>query len=415
MKRLSRMFNICALALMLTGTVNGLAIAREKIYLSVTGEDLSGETLQFNQSQNEYELVVSREEFITWRRAANKFRYNNDLSSKGESDQPQDLFFVDNNWLPFLIQNSWVSGLSGLAADKSRFVPGLLDVATKDGILYAVPFSTKGLVLYYRSDFHTAYGLKTPECLDDLVSNCRVLMEKERLDHGLTIHYSAIHLDVLPFIWSQGGDILNNGKAALSSPKVLETMTLLSGLSKQGILPGKKTFDLLKKDYRNALTLFMEGKSAYLISWSSRVSDLEQSPLKGRFGVMQVPPFKRGQASFSVIGSWYFAIHAGSLHQKGARAFLDFMCSDRMQTIMASTHPGFLPVIQEDWKAGAPAMQNELKRALGSMRHRLNHPREQDISQVFENAVKQIVVEGRPALDILPAADHRIDSLLTNQ
>lgn len=412
MKRFARANKILLLSFILAVFCHNTGMAGEKITLMTTGEDFTEEAQRFNLSQNEYDLVVTRDKFINWRRAANRFRYFQTLSANSEAEQPMDLAIVDNNWLPALIQNGWLTDLSGLKTDKKRFLPCLIDAATQQGRLYAVPFSTKGLVLFYRRDFHEAHGLDPPQSLDKLVENCRVLIAREHLDHGLTIHYSAIHLDVLPFIWSGGGDVLTEGKASLNSPAIRTILDTFRELAQEGILPNKHTFSLLKKEYRAALTQFTEGRSAYLISWNSRVTELDQSVLMGKYGVMPVPSFKKGQEHYSVIGSWYFVVPENSLQKKGALAFLDFIYSDPMQVSISSMRPGFVPAIRDVKGIRPHPLHEDLESAMSSMRFRLNHPMEQDISQVFENAVKQIVAEGRPAEKILPAADRRIDALL---
>lgn len=397
-----------------------MGFASEKIVMNLTGEDLSDEVARFNGSQKDYELIVNNEAFINWRQAANRFRYKQGRARNGDSGQKVDVAFVDNNWLPGLIRDGSLKDLTNGISNKDRFLPGLLDIATDRGKLYAVPFSTKGLVLYYRKDFHETYGLKKPENMVELAANCRVLIEKEKLSHGLTLHYSAMHLDVLPLLWSQGGDILKNGKAALHESENIDVLNYLQGLAKEGILPGKEDFEFLKKAYRNALATFMEGRSAYLISWSNRLTDLENSPLKDRFGVMHIPAFKPGQPDYSVTGSWYLAINASSSMDKGALAFLEAICSDSYQYAMAEKKPGFLPVISSYYNRddGHPAvhpMFMDTMEALKHMRHRLNDPRESEIDFIFENAVRQILVEGKDAKSVLSMADQRIDMILAEE
>ncbi len=390
----------------------GIASAQIELVLSITGEDVSDVVKRFNDSQSEYRIVVQSKKYRNWRYAINQFRFSQESAAKGVADRMIDIAFIDNNWLAGMIQDRWLADLTEKIASPDNFVGGLAEAATQDGHLYALPFSNKGQVLYYRRDLHEKHGLSPPRTLKALEQNARLLMEREGLDHGMTIHYSAIHLDVLPFLWSNGGEILKNGEAVLNSSANIEALTSLQTLARARVLPGPGTFEYLKKAYSNAKKLFIQGKSAYILTWNNRIADFEDSPLAGKFGILPIPPLKDGQASFSVIGSWYFAVNSFSDKKEGALQFLRYFFKDDIQLEMALKSSSFIPasksVYANSQLKAANLYLKDLEAAMANMRHRLKHPKEPQISQIIESTIKEILIQGKPVKKMLEIAQKRI-------
>jgi multiple sugar transport system substrate-binding protein len=394
------------------------ACAITDIVLSITGEDVSGVASRFNQSQSDYRIIVQNQKYRNWRYAINQFRYNQEGTAGGAGNRVVDIAFIDNNWLAGMIQHRWLADITGKIVPANDFVNGLAEAAMKAGKLYALPFSNKGQVLFFRRDLHEKHGLPIPRTLKELERNARLLIQREGLDHGLTIHYSAMHLDVLPFLWSNGGGIMKKGEVIVNHPSNIETLTYLQVLARNRVLPGAQAFDMLKGKYSNAKKLFMEGKSAYIVTWNNRITDFENSSLAGKFGILPMPPVKAGQPSFSVIGSWYFAINAFSAHKEGALRFLNYFFMNQTQLDLALNSRAFLPAAKSVYaelqrRTANPYLQH-LKTAMANMRHRLEHPKEPQISHVLENTIKEILVEGKPVKELTDIAQRRVASIVAS-
>jgi multiple sugar transport system substrate-binding protein len=409
---------VCIIILFMT-TFPHMVSAREKLVLSITGEDITDVVKKFNQSQSNYHVVLQNQEYRNWRFAINQFRFKQAGATKNAKGSVIDIAFIDNNWLAGMIQDQWLEDITGKIVPTNSLINGLLDAATRNGRLYALPFSNKGQVLFYRKDLHEKHGLSFPRTLKELEQNALVLIEREGLDHGLTIHFSAIHLDVLPFLWSNGGGIIENGDIIVNHPSNVETLTYLQGLVKKRVLPGKKTFETLKGAYSNAKKLFMEGRSAYILTWSNRVAEFEKSQLAGKFGIIPIPPIKLEQPSFSVIGSWYFAVNSFSDHKEGASQFLRYFFSDHTQIDLALKSNSFIPATRSVYSNSKLKSENiylqELEAAMANMRHRLKHPKEPQISAVFENSIKEILIEGKSVKNLLDIAQQRIVSIINGK
>jgi len=411
-------FKVLALFLMFFVILLGLtffsltALAKEKVVLAITGEDVTDVVNRFNRSQLDYQIIIQSHKFRNWRYALNQFRFSQKNIEKEQPNKVVDIVFIDNNWLAGMIQSRWLENISGKIAKLDDIVEGLAEAASENDAIYALPFSNKGLVLYYRKDLHEKYRLPLPRTLKELEKNALILMEKESLDHGLTVHYSAMHLDILPLMWSNGGNIVSDGEVVLNSPENIETLSYLQALAHQKILPGPNTFEYLKGAYSNAKKLFMQGKSAYIITWNNRISDFDNSQITGKFGILPIPSLKVGQKSFSVIGSWYFAINIFSQKKEGAIRFLNYFFSDKTQKRMALNSTSFLSAIKSVYKIPELRLKNpylsSLKRAMGNMRHRLRDTEEPKISFILENTIKEILIKGKPVRELLEISHKRI-------
>jgi ABC-type glycerol-3-phosphate transport system substrate-binding protein len=396
----------------------GPACAVTEIVLSITGEEISSVVSRFNRSQSEYRIVVQNQKYRNWRHAINRYRYSRQSAAERGMGRPIDIAFIDNNWLAGMIQDRWLADITGKIVPADGFVNGLAQAATKDGKLYALPFSNKGQVLFYRRDLHEKHRLPIPRTLKELERNSRLLVKREGLGHGVTIHYTAMHLDVLPFLWSNGGGIMQKGEVIVNHPANIETLTRLQRLVRNRVLPGPEAFDFLKSEYSNAKKLFIDGKSAYIVTWNNRIADFENSSLAGKFGIAPIPPFKKGQPSFSVIGSWYFAVNSSSAHKEGAIRFLNYFYTDRTQLDLALKSSAFIPatpsVYAEPQLRAANRYLQDLKSAMANMRHRLEHPDEPLISNIFDNAVKEILIQGKPVKELMEIAQKRITSIIAS-
>ena len=404
---------IIVLALFLPDT----AQSQQELILSITGEEITDVIRGFNQSQSDYHIVLQSQKYRNWRFAINQFRFKQESATRGTNHRIIDIAFIDNNWLAAMIQDQWLEDITGKIAVADNFITGLSDAATRDGRLYALPFSNKGQILFYRKDLHEKYGLPLPRTLKVLEQNALFLIEHEGLDHGLTIHCSAIHLDVLPFLWSNGGGIIENGKIIVNHQANIEILAYLQSLVKNRVLPDKRTFDTLKGAYANAGKLFMEGKSAYILTWNNRIARFENSPIAHRFGILPIPTLKLEQPSFSVIGSWYFAVNSFSLNKKGAVQFLNYFFDDQTQLDLALKSNSFIPASRSFYTNSKLKSKNpylpQLKVAMANMRHRLKHPKEPQISTVFENSIKEILIEGKSVKALLDIAQQRIVSIIS--
>ncbi len=395
--------------------VTNTAPARTKLVLSITGEDIVNVVHAFNESQTDYHIVVQNRQYRNWQFAINRFRFNQEGAARGGSKEIIDIAFIDNNWLAGMIQDRWLEDITGKIARPDNFINGLADSASENGRLYALPFCNKGLVLFYRRDLHKKHGLALPRSLKELAHNAEVLVEQEHLDHGLTLHYSAIHLDILPFLWSNGGGIIENDKVIVNHSSNVDTLTALQALTKNRVLPDRAGFETLKSAYVNAKKKFMAGKSAYILTWNNRIADFENSSIAGKFGILPIPPLKQGQSSFSVIGSWYFAVNSFSKNKEGAIEFLNYFFKDDTQLDLALNSNSFIPATRSVYTNGQLKVKNpylpELATAMANMRHRLRHPKEPEINTVFENTIKEILVEGKPVKNLLDIAQRRIVSI----
>ncbi len=403
---------LSGLLALFTLMVTHTALAREKLVLSITGEDIAGVVQEFNQSQSDYLIVLKNQTYRNWQFAINRFRFTQKGVERGASNGIIDIAFVDNNWLAGMIQDRWLEDITGKIARTDYFINGLTNAASENGRLYALPFCNKGLVLFYRRDLHEKYGLPLPRTLKELARNARLLMEQEHLEHGLTLHFSAIHLDILPFLWSNGGGIIEKDRVIVNHSSNVEVLTALQALTKNRVLPDRAGFEALKGAYTNAKKKFMEGKSAYILTWNNRTAGFEKSSIARKFGILPVPSFKKGQPSFSVIGSWYFAVNACSKHKEGAVQFLNYFFKDDTQLNLALNSSSFIPAVRSVYSDSRLIATNpylpELASAMANMRHRLRHPREPEINTVFENTVKEILVEGKPVKRLLDIAQRRI-------
>lgn len=142
------------------------------------------------------------------------------------------------------------------------FIQKPIDILTKDGNTLAVPFYAHARVLWARKDILDKNGLAVPETLEDLMNASKKIAESGEM-YGLAVpmkktdFYGTIYLNIVAK--SKGAYLLTkDGKADLTSPKMIESIKYLVDMYKAGSPEGSINYgDPETNDS------FIQGKAAF--------------------------------------------------------------------------------------------------------------------------------------------------------
>ncbi len=225
--------------------------------------------------------------------------------------------------------------------DNSAFFPSAQSTAVVNGKNYGAPWYVETRVLYYRTDLATKAGMSSaPQTWDDLNKMAQALKasgSKFGIDLGTNDWQQY-----LPFLWSNGGDIMKNGKFTLDSPEAVTALKEYTSFFTQGLTPGSQAqgFDVTQSFVSGDTPMFFSGP------WMIGVIDKAAPQLKGKYGVVRMPKMK---TSTSFVGGADLAVFKNSPNRDAAWKFVEFMTRKESQVSWYKTSAD-LPAVKASWQ-----------------------------------------------------------------
>ncbi|MEN2978251.1 ABC transporter substrate-binding protein [Tistrella bauzanensis] len=245
--------------------------------------------------------------------------------------------------------------------------PALIDNDTVDGRLVAMPWWTDAGVLYYRRDLLEKYSHQPPESWSDLTRIAGLIQKAERAEgrDGLWGYvwqgraYEGLTCNALEWFDAFGGGTIvdGDGKVTVDNPQNRAALTEAAGwigtISPEGVL---------NYDEEAARGVFQSGKAVFMRNWpyAWALSQSEDSPVRGKVGVMALPPGGPGGQTTEgkttegkttgTLGGWHLAVSRYSANPEVAADLVRFLTSpaeQKRRAVEASYNPS-IPALYQD-------------------------------------------------------------------
>jgi multiple sugar transport system substrate-binding protein len=205
------------------------------------------------------------------------------------------------------------------------------------GDLLTVPINPYIPLLHYRSDLYQAKGLKIAETWDELLANARVLNSPPRM-YGIVQRGDRgafnVTYDVLPYLWSHGGDFFRDQKGGDFTITINSTATLA----------GLQTYLRLAKEVghphttaetqADVIQAMATGHAGHIIAVlaAGTFDNPDQSIVVDKVAFAP-PPHAPGFPTSPPLGHWLGGIphNTPPERQRAALAFLDWFQSKAAQ------------------------------------------------------------------------------------
>ncbi|MFI6149611.1 ABC transporter substrate-binding protein [Streptomyces sp. NPDC051109] len=242
-----------------------------------------------------------------------------------------DVLNIDVAWTSEFAAAGWISPLDRSRFPLDAFLRPVVDTATFDGRLYAVPYVTNAGLLYYRKDVLEEEGEQPPRTWADLVRQARTIAPKHGLDGyaGQFLPYEGLTVNVTEAVHSAGGSILRDDGARVT----VDSDAARAGLRflADGVRDGWISRDALGYKEEESRRAFQEGRLLFLRNWPYVYADASApgSKVAGRFGVVPLPG--RDGPGSSVLGGSNLAVSSRSRHPASAADLISYLTSERVQ------------------------------------------------------------------------------------
>lgn len=326
--------------------------------------------------------------------------------------------------LPDVVRSDiiWVPELAdlGVLVPLDQAMPDFDELAgqTYDGSLatnkwqdsyYGLPLTTNTKVMLYNEDALSSAGVEEPPAtFDDLREAAPALAEEGTF---VLAEADAAGWQVLPYIWSNGGDItdeeITTADGYLNGEKSVEAIELLVDLHEAGGLPklilggggGTNTFEGLAK---GMYATIIDGPWAFPII-EGQFKDFE----------MQTAPMPHGDGeSTSVVGGENLVMTQASENKELAAAFVRHMLSEESQLAMAEA--GQISVLKDlaDEMVEIEPSYEEYMTQLETARPRPPTPAWTKIDEIIRKQVQLAIRGDMSAQEAMDQAVEQIDPLL---
>ncbi|MBI1759115.1 MAG: extracellular solute-binding protein [Actinobacteria bacterium] len=272
---------------------------------------------------------------VPFDQAQEKFR----TAAQSNSGAP-DVLRSEVAWTPDFASLGYLADLTSAVGDTSDFLPTPLSSNQLDGKVYGIPQVTDAPALLYNKAMLTKAGVQPPTTWAELQTAAAKI---KSANPGSDAYYlNAQGYFLLPFLYSEGGDLLNAAekKITVSSPDAVRGLQDALDLVKAGSVKADATSDA----YNNMMTAFKTGKAAMITTGPWELKNIKSSPLftdGTNLGIAPTPAGSSGKRG-SPVGGHNYVVYSKSASTAAAVEFITWMDSAENQAFLAK-QLGLLP------------------------------------------------------------------------
>ncbi|MFI2199341.1 ABC transporter substrate-binding protein [Streptomyces sp. NPDC020192] len=242
-----------------------------------------------------------------------------------------DVLNIDVNWTSEFAAAGWIRPLPPGRFPLKSFLPPVVDTATYDGRLYAVPYVTNAGLLLYRKDVLAKEGVPPPRTWAELEHDAKAIAPKYHLDGyaGQFLLYEGLTVNAAEAVYSAGGSILGDEgtRVTVDSAAAREGIGFLARGIREGWIP-KAALTWKEEESKQA---FQDGGLLFLRNWpyAYAVASAKGSKVAGRIGAVPLPgPDGPGT---SVLGGSNLAVNSRARHPDSAARLIAYLTSAQVQ------------------------------------------------------------------------------------
>ena len=230
-----------------------------------------------------------------------------------------DILYVEPSTFTKYAESGALADLTPYYTDelKADILPAVLDSASYDGKLMALPTELETLGLFYDEDLLAAEGVDVPQTWDELQDAAAKLTTDSRYGLVLPVGDDGYTLfNFYPFMWMAGADVTDGeGNYTVDTPEFAEALDFWGSFAQNGQSPS--SLQIGPWDVGNIAT----GVSAMQESGSYAIKATETDYADASISAAPLPAPAGGE-SITVAGGQKLAINAASKHIDEAADFI---------------------------------------------------------------------------------------------
>ncbi|MFE1521030.1 ABC transporter substrate-binding protein [[Kitasatospora] papulosa] len=242
-----------------------------------------------------------------------------------------DVLNIDVSWTSEFAAAGWLRPLARDRFPLKSFLRPVVDTATYDNRLYAVPYVTNAGLLLYRKDILAKEGVSPPRTWAELEEDAKTIAPKYELNGyaGQFLAYEGLTVNAAEAVYSARGSILGDeGKrVTVNSTAARQGIGFLARGVREGWIP-RAALSYKEEESKQA---FQDGRLLFLRNWPYAFASASApgSPVAGKVGVVPLPgPDGPGR---SVLGGSDLAVSAHARYPDTASRLIAYLTSEAVQ------------------------------------------------------------------------------------
>ncbi|MFD9389470.1 ABC transporter substrate-binding protein [Streptomyces sp. NPDC060000] len=256
-----------------------------------------------------------------------------------------DVLNIDVAWTSEFAAAGWIRPLPRDRFPLGSFLRPVVDTATYDGRLYAVPYVTNAGLLLYRKDVLAAEGLPPPRTWAELERDAKTVAPRHGLAGyaGQFLPYEGLTVNAAEAVYSAGGTILGDeGDRVTVGSAARDGIGFLARGVREGWVP-EEALTYTEEESRQA---FQDGRLLFLRNWPYAYvsASAAGSAVAGKVGAVPLPG--RDGPGTSVLGGSNLAVNSHAEHPGTAARLIAYLTSEGVQRQVLTR--GALPPVRAD-------------------------------------------------------------------
>ncbi|OIK01699.1 ABC transporter substrate-binding protein [Streptomyces sp. MUSC 14] len=242
-----------------------------------------------------------------------------------------DVLNIDVNWTSEFAAAGWIRPLPQDRFPLKSFLPPVVNTATYEGRLYAVPYVTNAGLLLYRKDVLAKAGVPPPRTWAELERDAKTIAPEYGLGGyaGQFLPYEGLTVNAAEAVYSAGGTILGDEgtRVTVDSAAAREGIGFLARGVREGWIP-RAALTWKEEESKQA---FQDGRLLFLRNWpyAYAVASAKGSEVAGKIGAVPLPgPDGPGT---SVLGGSNLAVNSHARHPDSAARLIAYLTSAQVQ------------------------------------------------------------------------------------
>lgn len=319
-----------------------------------------------------------------------------------------DVLVLIHDQIGSLVQSGLLEPLVLSDSLRAQFTGSALDAFSSGGNLYAIPYATEALVLFYNTDLVP----EPPSTFEELLATGAALQASGDVDYAITWNVNSWFFSIFSlltpggFIYGSDEGTLNPCNLGLNNAAALEGATWLRGLVQDGLMPAEGV------DYGFALSAFKEGRTPFHINGPWEIGGFRDLA-NFNFATVAIPSIN-GLPARPFLGVQGFGLSAFSDDKTLGSAFLtDFFALETTQAFFFQRNPrvpAFTPLANDPLFTSDP----DLRAVVDSSVNAVPMPNIPEISAMWspgDNAITLIATSDEPIQDIL---DNLVETIMAS-
>lgn len=323
-----------------------------------------------------------------------------------------DILYVEPSTFTKYAEAGALADLTSYYSDEltADILPAVLDSATYDGKLLALPMELETLGLFYDEALLAAEGIDVPETWDELKSAAAALTTDSR--YGLVIPVEAggyTLFNFYPFMWMAGADVTDGeGNYTVDTPEFADALDFWGSFVQDGSSP--TSLQIGPWDVGNVAT----GVAAMQESGSYAIKATETDYVDAAIGAAPLPA-PAGEESVTVAGGQKLAVNAASEHIDEAADFIfsafgsdDITVASGWVTEAKFAYPARQSVIDANEDVFSDGLRANFTAFYGSARPEPSYPA--FVTEALSTALQDVMFGGMSGADAAKKAQAAIDA-----